>query len=256
MRTRHLLVGLAVALVSLPTMADGAKPNAEDIMKKMGEAKTPTNAYSQITLTIAKGGASVEKAFKSWTMRISDNEQNTLIEFTKPNNTKILAHSRKQGEDDRWIKTSSGAPKRIANSGGDQYFAQSHFSYKDMDFARAKNFKHEALCDGGKCEVDHKGVPHWRIKSVPDAAENDFAYVVNLVKVQDNTVSKVEYYSKDGKLLRELSIDERKDVKGYQIPTLVVMKMSDSGDTSTLKVVEIEVDSDKVKKQLFDKNML
>jgi len=244
------------SFISGNLMADGAKPNGEEIMRKIGDTKTPSNVYTVVTLTISKGGSSVDKAFKSWSMKVGGDEQHTLIEFTKPNNTKILAHSRSKGGDDRWIKTSSGAPKRIANSGGDQYFMQSHFSYGDLDFARAKNFKHEVLCDGAKCEVDYKGAPHYRIKSVPDSVDSDFAYLVNVVKVSDSSVDKVEYYTKDGKLLRELMIDERKDVKGFQVPTLVVMKMTDSGDSSTIKVTDVEIDTDKVKKQLFDKNLL
>jgi len=248
--------GIAVALTSGSLFAEAAKPNGEDIMKKSADVKTPGNVYTVVSLTISKGGSSVEKIFKSWSMKISDDEQHNLIEFTKPNNTKILAHTRRNGNDDRWIKTSSGAPKRIASSGGDQYFMQSHFAYSDLDLARSKKFKHEALCDGGKCEVDYKGAPHYRIKSVPESSDSDFAYIVNVVKISDNSVDKIEYYSKDGKLLRELTIEERKDVKGFPVPTLIVMKMTDSGDSSTLKMTEVEIDSDKVKKQLFDKNLL
>ncbi|MBM4251378.1 MAG: outer membrane lipoprotein-sorting protein [Deltaproteobacteria bacterium] len=256
MRRLDLKLGLLVSLISSSSIAGEAKPNADEIMKKLNDTKTPASVFTVVTLTISKGGSSVEKAFKSWSMKVNDDEQHTLIEFTKPNNTKILAHSRRKGNDDRWIKTSSGAPKRVANSGGDQYFVQSHFSYGDLDFARSKNFKHEALCEGAKCEVDYKGAPHYRIKSVPDTADADFAYLVNVVRVSDSSVDKVEYYAKDGKLIRELMIDERKDVKGYQIPTMVVMKMADSGDSSALKITEVEIESDKVKKQLFDKNLL
>ena len=241
---------------SITSMADGAKPNADEIMKKVRDRKAPESAYAHVQLLIKKGDATVEKVFKTWSLKISDDESHSLIEFEKPNTTRILAHSRKSGTDDRWIKTSSGAAKRISGGGGDQSFVQSHFNYSDLEFARSANFKYEMICDAGKCESDYKGTPHYKVKATPDKAEGEIAYLVNLVGIADYSPDKVEYYSKDNKLLKELTIDEVKEVNGFKTPTQVTIKVSDSGDSSILKMTEVDLNTKKVTKQMFDKNLL
>lgn len=254
---KGMILGFGVSLMSaFPAFADAAKPTGDEIMKKVTDRKFPDSSYARVELSIKKGDATVEKVFKAWAMKISDDESHTLIEFEKPNNQKILAYTRRNGEDDRWIKTSTGSPKRIASGGDNQAFAQSHFTFSDMDFSRAKGFKNELLCDGAKCEIDYKGAPHYKVKSTPAKADNDYAYVINYVRISDNIGVKVEYFTKDGKLVKELIIDEIKDVDGYKTPTLITMKMAEPGESSTLKITEIEVNSKKVNKQMFDKNLL
>ena len=207
-------------------------------------------------LLIKKGDATVEKVFKTWSLKISEDESHSLIEFEKPNTTRILAHSRRSGNDDRWIKTSSGAAKRISGGGGDQSFVQSHFNYSDLDFVRSANFKYELICDAGKCEADYKATPHYKVKAVPDKPEGEIAYLVNVVSIADYSADKIEYYSKDNKLLKELTVDEVKEVNGFKTPMQITIRISESGDSSTLKMTDIDLNTKKVTKQMFDKNLL
>ena len=254
---KRLLSILAIGPMTVATLSlAGAAPTGDEIMKKVRDRKLPENSTARFELTIKRGDSSVMKVFKAASMKISEDESHSLVEFEKPNNTKVLAYTRKSGEDDRWVKTSSGAPKRISTGSSDQAFAQSDFTYGDMDFARAKDFKSELLCDGDKCESDFKGAPHYRVKSTPAKSEADYAYVVNLVKVSDSTVDKIEFYSKDGKLMKEMTFEDVKDVSGFRTPMAITIKMADSGNSSVLKILSIEYNSTKVSKQMFDKNLL
>ncbi|MCX6109659.1 MAG: outer membrane lipoprotein-sorting protein [Proteobacteria bacterium] len=261
MKTSHGSTKLAVLgtllAVAGAASADPAKPSGDDVMKLVRDRKTPDNSYAQVELTIKKGDSTVEKVFKAWSLKVSATETRSLIEFEKPNNSKILAYSRTNGEDDRWIKTSSGQPKRISSSGGDgQTFAQSHFSYADLDFARAKGFTNELVCEAAKCTFDYQGAPHYKVKSTPTKGNGEYDYVVNFVRVSDSTEDRIEYFTKDGKKVKELTADDYKDVNGFKTPTVVKISITESGDSSTMKIGSIEYDSKKISAQMFDKNLL
>ncbi len=256
MNLSRVIVSLGLALTSPVALGQGAKPNVDDIVKSVQARKFPDNSFSDMAMTIKKGDSSVEKAFKIWSLRISPEESHSLIEFAKPGNTKILAYSRKGGDDDRWIKTSTGQPKRISNSAENSSFAQSHFSYADLEFAKSGNFTNELMCVADKCEVDYKGAPHYKLKSVPKKADSDYAYLINYIRVADSYGDRSEYYSKDGKLIKELTVDEIKDIAGFPVPMVITMKMADTGDFTTIKATKVDINTKDITKQMFDKNLL
>lgn len=250
------LLTMAAALTLSSSHAFAAKPVAADVMKKVEDRKLPDNSKSRVEMTIKKGDSKVEKIFKIMSLKVSPEETHSLIEFEKPGNTKILAYMRKTGEDDRWIKTSSGQAKRISASAEDQTFAQSHFSYADLQFAKASDFSHEAVCEGEKCEFDFQGAPHYKIKSTPKKASSLYSYLVNYVRVADSMPAKAEYFGKDGKLFKELSVDEFKDVAGFQTPVSITMKELASGDFTNMKVTSVEHNTKDITKRMFDKSVL
>jgi hypothetical protein len=230
-------------------------PKVEDIVAKVEARKLPKSSKAEVLLTINKDGSKVEKVFKVLNLKESDEATYSLIEFVKPTATKILVHGRKKGEDDRWLKTSSGQPKRISASAEDQSFSQSHFDYSDLQFAKGTEFKHELICEP-KCEVDWGGAPHYKVKSTPKSEGKKYAYTINFIRVADFLPVKIESYGKDGKVQKELIMEDLKDVKGYLTPMKVTAKISGTNNFSTMTIQSIDVDRDDIKKQQFDKNVL
>jgi hypothetical protein len=259
-----LLLSSAAFGADAPASAN-AKPSALDIIKKVETRRLPDNTKSKVTLTIDRGGSKVEKVFHLTTFRASKDETFSLVEFEKPNSTKVLAHLRSNGEDERWIKTSSGQPKKIASGGDDQSFAQSHFTYEDLQFAKGNEFDSEVVCEAdGKCEVTHMGVPHYKLKLKPKSQDKQYSYIIGFVRVSDYLPTRSEYYSKEGKLLKELTIDKIKDMpegekdpnKVFASPVTITLKMADGSGSSTLEFSDGVINSPAIKKQTFDKNLL
>jgi hypothetical protein len=250
--------GLAAsfALVQVGYSQSGQqKPKVEDIIAKAENRKLPQSSRAEVLLTISKDGAKVDKTFKVLNLRDSPDESYSLIEFVKPTATKILVHGRRKGEDDRWIKTSSGQPKRISSSAGDQSFSQSHFDYADLNFAKGNEFSHELICEA-KCEIEKSGAPHYKIKSTPKQSGAKYAYSIHYIRIDDSYPTVIEYYGKDGKLVKELISEDFKDQKGYLTPMKVTAKMSGTNSQSTMVIQSIVVDDSTIKRQLFDKNVL
>jgi hypothetical protein len=229
-------------------------PKVEEIIAKVEQRKLPKNSRAEVTLSIQKDGSNVEKTFKISSLRENDEETYSLIEFVKPTNTKILVHARKKGEDDRWIKTSSGQPKRVSSSADDQSFSQSHFDYADLQFAKESEFDHVLICEP-KCEHDVSGSAHYKIKSTPKKP-GKYAYTVNYIRISDYFPTKIEYFSKDNKNEKEIVMEDFKDIKGYQTPMKITAKISGTGNASTMTIKSVDVDSTDMKKQMFDKNLL
>jgi len=229
-------------------------PKGSEVIDKVEQRKLPKNSRAEVTLTIQKDGSQVDKTFKIASLRENDEETYSLIEFIKPTTTKILVHARKKGEDDRWIKTSSSQPKRVSSSADDQSFSQSHFDYADLQFAKGSDFEHTLLCEP-KCEYDHAGAPHYKVKSVPKKS-GKYAYTINYIRISDYFPTKIEYFSKDNKPQKEIVAEEFKDIKGYLTPMKITARMVGTPHFSVMTLTKMDVDTGDIKKQMFDKNLL
>lgn len=245
---------LTASLAMIPGSLFAQSPKVDDIITKVEQRKLPKNSRAEVILSIQKEGSNVDKTFKISSLRENDEETYSLIEFVKPTNTKILVHGRKKGEDDRWIKTSSGQAKRVSASADDQSFSQSHFDYADLQFAKGNEFEHVLICEP-KCEYDYAGTPHYKIKSTPKKP-GKYAYTINYIRISDYFPTKIEYFSKDNKTEKEIVMEDFKDVKGYQTPMKVTAKITGTPNASTMTIQSVDVDTSDIKKQMFDKNLL
>jgi hypothetical protein len=232
------------------------KPDVQEILKKVQDRKIPANSTGLVTMVIKNGDSISEKVFSIKNLRMGEGQSFSLVEFKKPGKTKILAHLKDSGEDERWIKTSSGRAKRISSSGGDQSFAQSHFTYDDLQFANSKDYNTELVCEGSaNCEFEFSGSPHYKIKYIPKKQDSAYSHLIGYIRVSDYYPTKLEYFGRSNDLLRVMTVDSTKEMAGgYLMPEQITMQMKDPGEKTTMRFSDTVLDAPSIKRQDFDQN--
>lgn len=250
-------LGIQLLMNSSIVISAEAKPDADAILKRIEAKPSPASSFSRFVMTIKKGSNGVEKSFDLSTLKVNESESYSLLEFTRPDKTKILSSLKLGADDDRWIKTQTGKAKRISSSAENKSFSQSHFSYADFKTDHKVEAKNEVVCElAPTCTVQYDGQAHYKIKSTAKNSNEEYPVVQFYVRTSDEVISKIEYFDQNGKVVKELLIENGKEVDGFYTPHTLTMRIPESGDSTVMKLIEVKYKDLNYKKSRFDKDLL
>ena len=233
-------MGMALALCSYAAAAD-----ATDIMRQVYDRKKPnfTKAALQMTLTDKNGTKETRNVGEYG--RCRDNLTDMVMIFFSPaavKDTRFLQKENKNADDDKWIYLPAlRSTRRVASSEGDKSFVGTDFTYDDMSTREVEEDTHELL----KESETKNGFDCYVVKSVPLDKNNQYLYRISWVDKKTMIPVYIEMYDKKEKLQKIntiKSIEERTGNKTYNIPMEMQMDNVQTGHSTTLKILNIEVD--------------
>ena len=241
--TRTLAAACATFVIGFNAFAiDGT-----EVMQKVFDRQKPdfTKAAVTLTLTDKKGAKEVRQVGEYG--RCKDNLTDIIMIFFSPStvkDTRFLVKENKDRDDDKWIYLPSlRTTRRVAASEGEKPFVGTDFSYDDMSSREVSDDTHELLK-----ESENKGnfKDLYVVKSTPkDPKSSQYSYRISWVTKDSLIPTYIEMYDKKGKLLKvnEIkSITQKTGKKTYNIPMENVMTNVQTGHSTILKMVNIEVD--------------
>ncbi|PID42656.1 MAG: outer membrane lipoprotein-sorting protein [Proteobacteria bacterium] len=210
---------LCASTVAISAPATGNQEAALDgleIMKKVdarddGETRT---SETTMTLTNRHGSQRVRKLVSY--SKDYPGETRTLIVFLKPNDVKGVANLNYEydaldKEDDTWLYLPAlRKAKRIAGSSRNDYFMGTDFTYDDMGDRQPEEDTHTLLR-----EESREGVACWVVESVPLEKNSMYSKRISWIDKNSLVVRYVEYYDRQGKLLKLLRTDKIEKIEGY-----------------------------------------
>jgi len=238
-----IILGSMLLLTSNAFALDG-----REIMEKndaLPEAKT---AVSQVLMLIHQGKKVVEKEFELKSKKSEDNEDKTLITFTKPTQIKLLTHSHTNRDDDQWLRLSSGKIKRIASSDKGKSFVNSHFYYEDLTSRDIDEFDYTYTGDESL-----GGVDCYKVESIKKQ-NKVYSKTVLYVRKSDFFVVRVDFYKKD-EFHKFIEYSDIKPVSGILTAHQLVMSLTDSQGKTELKVNAVEYNKD-INDSVFNKEAI
>ena len=238
-----IILGSMLLLTSSAFALDG-----REIMEKndaLPEAKT---AVSQVLMLIHQGKKVVEKEFELKSKKSEDNEDKTLITFTKPTQIKLLTHSHTNRDDDQWLRLSSGKIKRIASSDKGKSFVNSHFYYEDLTSRDIDEFDYTYTGDESL-----GGVDCYKVESIKKQ-NKVYSKTVLYVRKSDFFVVRVDFYKKD-EFHKFIEYSDIKPVSGILTAHQLVMSLTDSQGKTELKVNAVEYNKD-INDSVFNKEAI
>ncbi|QTQ13807.1 outer membrane lipoprotein-sorting protein [Treponema parvum] len=230
----------ALALCSYVAAAD-----ATDIMRQVYDRKKPnfTKAALQMTLTDKNGTKETRNVGEYG--RCRENLTDMVMIFFSPaavKDTRFLQKENKNADDDKWIYLPAlRSTRRVASSEGDKSFVGTDFTYDDMSTREVEEDTHELL----KESETKNGFDCYVVKSVPLDKNNQYLYRISWVDKKTMIPVYIEMYDKKEKLQKIntiKSIEERTGNKTYNIPMEMQMDNVQTGHSTTLKILNIEVD--------------
>ena len=219
-----------------------------EIMEKndaLPEAKT---ADSQVLMLIHHGPKVLEKEFEIKSKKYADNEDKTLITFTRPTQIKLLTHSHKNRDDDQWLRLSSGKIKRIASSDKGKSFVNSHFYYEDLTSRDIDKFDYTYIGDENLAGVD--------CYKVEGIKKQDRVYSKSILYVRksDFFVVRVDFYKRD-EFHKYIEYFDIKPVSGILTAHRLVMSLANGKGNTELKVNAVEYDKE-IRDSTFNKEAI
>ncbi len=246
-----------------------AEEIGRDIMERVQNQPTPQLSESTTDMKIVRTyGSNKEKVkeevktFKTYTKKFGEEHSRALVEFIRPSNIKVLRWSHENGEDDIWVKASSGTPKKL-NSTGDKQdsFQGAHFTYEDMEERNLDDYEFKYM-GKEKISIKRDGKKPIKLETFKIAArkikgeDSAYSYAYFYVMPKKFILMRADLYDKNKKLDKQMEVLRFDSYKGYKdsynIITHVRMRLAQEKNQYTeIKINSIKVDS-QAEKNIYD----
>lgn len=243
---RIALLTLSITLMTAASLF--AAMSGRDIINKSEQLAKPKSAKTKVLMKIYKGSSVMEKEF-ILVQKTIRGEDRVLITFTRPTQIKVLTHSHSDGDDDQWLRLSSGKVKRIVGGDKSENFVQSHMTYEDLESRDVNNYTYKTLNDakvnGDKC---------YTVEALKKSGTKTYSKYVLYVRKSDYFVVKIDFYQK-GKLFKTLENQNIQKIKGILTPMKIVVSMADNGGRTEL-IVDKVIYNISIRDSVFSKEAL
>ena len=199
-------------------------------------------------MNIYKGSSVNEKEF-ILVQKTIKGEDKVLITFTKPTQIKVLTHTHSSGEDDQWLRLSSGKVKRIVGGDKSENFVQSHMTYEDLESRDVENYTYKTLAD-----ANVNGDACYSVEAIKKSGNKTYSKYILYVRKSDFFVVKVEFYQKD-KLFKSIENQNITKTNGILTPMKIVVTMADGTGRTELIVQKVLYNID-IEDSTFSKDAL
>ncbi|MGM0403362.1 MAG: outer membrane lipoprotein-sorting protein [Thermodesulfobacteriota bacterium] len=234
MKCKIMLICFMAMLIAQPLFAQTGR----EIMEKSDALPEPQTAMSRLLMLVYKGERMEEKEFTLQMKQYPNDEDKTLIAFIRPTQIKLLTHARKGGDDDQWLRLSSGRIKRIAASDKGQPFVNSHFYYQDLSSTDIDDYEYELLG-----EEEAVGEACYKVQGVKTAGEKVYDKLNLYVRKSDYFVVRIDFY-KDGEFHKFLENYQVKEIDGILTPYKVKMERADGKGKTELVLRGVKYNAD------------
>jgi outer membrane lipoprotein-sorting protein len=242
----NVVAALCAAVLAIPAtqLHINAQPEtAKEIADAVYNRSSPSNGESdmQMTLTNKKGSERV-RALHQYFIDMGEVEKQIMF-FTAPadvRNTSFMnwAYSAENQGDDQWLYLPAlKKVKRISNSGKDNEFMGSDFTYEDMEKRSPERDVHVLI---GTETIDGEEV--WLVEATPVEEEQ---YARRRVWISKSRLLplRVEFFDEDNEPLKTLTIVEAIEVKGYWVVSKQLMSNTQRGHTTMITLTNVQVEN-------------
>lgn len=245
-RLKQIFSIVFVSLIGCTTLfaTDGT-----EIMQKVFDNPAPKYSHSAVKMDlIDASGETQSRLMEEWGKDENDLVSSVII-FRSPStvkNTRFLQVQNEGSSDSKWIYLPAlRTVRRIASSEGSKSFMGSDATYDDLETREVDRDNHEYVGDetvnGYDCYV---------VKSTAkDSSDSQYSYRVSYIDKNSYVPVRVEMFDKSENLYKVLDVNKLEQINNYWIPMANTMKNVQSGHSTVLTILKIEVDnplSDKI----------
>jgi hypothetical protein len=224
------------------TAAVAAEPSPREILDHVLEADPWGLAGAVISARAVvhdRGGATRELAFSGRSRRYDGLLSKGLVRFSTPADVagvSFLQIQSKGGDDDRFLYLPElKRSRRISGSNRSQSFMGTDFSYADLD---RRDLRQAAVEARGDEAIGRFAC--WRIAVKPTGADATYARAELWVRKDNFLPLKMEMFSRSGALLKTLTTEEVRRIRGRWFITRSMMVSHEAGQKTELVIQQID----------------
>ena len=245
----------AVAAVAFAAVPAAFAIDGRTVMQQVKDVKEPSYTHTLVQMDlIEKNGQTESRVIEEYS-KSAGGLSSIVIIFRSPaavKDTRFLQVQNKGRADDQWIYLPAlRNTRRVAASEGDKSFMGTDATYDDMGSREIDEDVHELIeekrVNGYDCYV---------VKSTPvDPKSSQYMYRVSSVDKATMLPVLVQMYDKKGALLKELTVEQIRNVGGYNTPIITTLKNVQTEHATRITITNMEVDKP-VPDRVFTQNFL
>lgn len=247
-----LIAAAAAALIAgIPAFAlDGT-----EIMQKAYDVKEPAFTHSAVRMDLIEADGTTESRMVEEWGREANGLKSVVMAFRSPatvKDTRFLQVENEGRANDKWIYLPAlRTTRRVASSEGDKSFMGTDATYDDMETREVSVDTHELLGEEKVGSYDC-----YKVKSAAkNPADSQYGYRISWIDKGSFVPVKAEMYDKKGALLKVLTVEKLEQKGGYWIPMSNCLKNVQTGHSTRLEIMQIEIDKP-LSDKLFSTNFL
>ena len=240
---------LSVVLLSLADAGFGQAPE-ELLQQSFLFGKAPA-VQMRITMETYRGDSSKRREIEVFIKR-QEKAYKMLLHIVYPaflNQMKFLSHKAEDGNESKWLKTSSGV-KKLAEQDRSERIFDSDLTVEDLSAVKVADYQ---LTLVGQLETD-SGLCY-AIEAVPRLRGSLYRKKVVFVEKETGLPRAVEYYGEGSELMKRLQIVSIQTIGGITFPLLCRIDSYDSATYTIVRFHEIRVVDD-LPDKVFNKGAL
>jgi len=239
----------SIVFVSLMACTTLFATDGTEIMQKVFDNPAPEYSHSAVKMELIDASGDVQtRLMEEWGKDENDLVSSVII-FRSPStvkNTRFLQVQNEGKSDSKWIYLPAlRTVRRIASSEGSKSFMGSDATYDDLETREVERDLHEYVGD-----KTINGYECYMVKSTAkDSSDSQYSYRISYVDKNSFVPIRVEMFDKDENLYKVLDVNKLEQIDNYWIPMVNTMKNVQSGHSTVLTILKIEVDnplSDKI----------
>jgi len=226
-----------------------AQMTGRDIMLKVDERSDVVTEYNKTKMTLINDKGKTRERNVIRYEKSYDNDQTidskSLNIFEYPADIRgtglLLWSYRESGkEDDRWLYMPALKKiRRIAGESKNEYFMGTDFTYDDMGGRNIDEDGHNLL---GKEKPD--GTECYKIESIPKDKNDMYGKKIAWVIPEKWITAKVEYYDKNGELMKVLTMSDIRQIDGIWTPFVLYMDNLSKSHQTKIEIEEVRFNID------------
>jgi outer membrane lipoprotein-sorting protein len=233
---KKMLMTTAVASTAFLALAfgqGGTFKTGLEVMQAQDKRPAPKSQTMTMTMEITRGGTTLTRTMKSWTMGKGDK---SLLKFQAPADVKgsgFLSIKNGSGvlESYLWLPA-IGRVRRLSSSDNSGSFFGSDLSNEDLGNREVKDYDYKLL----EAKADQ-----YVVEATPKK-DSSYEKSVQYIDAKSLLTTKSEYY-RDGAIYKTFVIGDVASIKNYSISRLVTVETPSLKSKTVLKLSDIQVDT-------------
>ena len=165
----------------------------------------------------------------------------TFLEFTEPSDikgTRFLSLEEAEGDDTQYLYLPAlGRARRIVSSQKNLRFANTDFTYEDMQRRKPGNDQHTILG-----EEQYSGFDCYVLESIPKGKNSQYGKRVSWIDKESRLAVKIDFYDKKMRHTKEFRIKKLVQVQGIWTAVETVMADLKARHRTEMRITEIAYD--------------
>lgn len=250
-----LILGSFSGSLSEFVNAEKVEISGKEVMEKVYNRDQSDNRESNLKMIlINKHGSERVRELKQLSASFAGVDKKIMF-FISPQDvrgTSFMNWSYQDGRNDiQWIYLPSlRKVRRISSESKSDNFMGSDFTYDDMGDRKLEDDNHSLLktekIDGELCYV---------VENIPVEEDSIYSRTITWVLKNKWIELKKEFYDQEGKLLKELKVEEYQEIDGILTVTKSEIENFQSEHKTQLIVSEVEYNSNIAESEFTEKNM-